>query len=172
MIVNERERLFKHWFDSHKGIIFKVVRAHVAGPEDQDDLFQEILLQMWSSIPAFRGEAKESTWIYRVALNTALAWNRTERKRRRHTVLSEVHETHVPNPREHKPERQETVDRLYIEIRKLPRNDRSLVVLWLDGVSYREMAEILGISESNVGVKLNRIKKRLAETMKGGCNGL
>jgi RNA polymerase sigma-70 factor (ECF subfamily) len=170
MLASEQEGLFKQWLDGHKGLMFKVVRAFAATPEDQDDLFQEILMQLWLSMPSFRGEAKASTWIYRVAVNTALAWNRDERKRRRrHTVLVREHDARVP--RQDGSETQEMVDWLYGEIRKLPRMDGLLVLLYLDGLSYREMAEILGISEGNVGVKLNRIKKRLAKAMKGTGHG-
>jgi RNA polymerase sigma-70 factor, ECF subfamily len=69
----ERETIFRRWLDAHLGLMLKIVRGCAATPQDQDDLFQDVLLQVWSSIPAFRGEAKETTWIYRVAFNTALA---------------------------------------------------------------------------------------------------
>jgi RNA polymerase sigma-70 factor (ECF subfamily) len=174
MLANEQERLFKQWLSDHKGLMFKVVRAFAASPEDQDDLFQEILVQVWSSIPSFRKEAKGSTWIYKVALNTALAWQRAEKKhhRRRISVI-EVNGTSDPDGgRPEALEHREMVEWLYGEIRKLRKVDSSLILLYLDGLSYREMADILGISESNVGAKLNRIKKRLAETMKGATNGI
>jgi RNA polymerase sigma-70 factor (ECF subfamily) len=152
----------------------KVVRGCATAPQDQDDLFQDVLLQVWSSIPAFRGEAKETTWIYRVAFNTALAWRRGERRRR------ERHETFLkldaspraqPSPVDSLPE-QEIVERLYAAIRQLPKVDGSLALMHLDGLSYQEMAEVLGISENYVGVKLNRIRKQLAEQLKGAPDEL
>ena len=82
MTAREQEATFRRWLDAHLGLMLKVVRGCAAGQEDQEDLFQDVLLQIWASIPAFRGEAKETTWIYRMAFNTALAWRRGERRRR------------------------------------------------------------------------------------------
>jgi RNA polymerase sigma-70 factor (ECF subfamily) len=147
----------------------KVVRGCAAAPQDQDDLFQDVLLQIWSSIPAFRGEAKETTWIYRVAFNTALAWRRVERRRRqghetflKFDVSPQMQASHVDLLPE-----QEIVEQLYAAIRRLPKVDASLALMHLDGLSYSEMAEVLGISENYIGVKLNRIRKQLAEQLKG-----
>lgn len=169
MVADERQTIFKKWLGEHQGLIFKVVRAYAGTPEDQDDLFQEILLQLWSSIPGFRGEAKVSTWVYRVALNTALVWKRAEKKRRqRRTRVIDVNE--APDTKQSHTGsvgNRQIVDRLYGAIRELPKVDAGLVLMYLDGLSYSQMADILGISESNVGVKLNRAKKRLAELLKG-----
>src|SRR5882724_6861020 len=98
MTAQQKEAIFRRWLDKHIGLMLKVVRGCAASPQDQDDLFQDVLLQLWSSIPAFRGEARETTWIYRVAFNTALAWRRVERRRR------EGHETFLKfdaSPRSH-----------------------------------------------------------------------
>src|SRR6266567_7035165 len=81
MTAHEQEAIFRRWLEDHMGLMLKVVRG-CAAPQDQDDLFQDVLVQVWSSIPAFRGEARETTWIYRVAFNTALAWRRVQRRRR------------------------------------------------------------------------------------------
>ena len=160
------EALFKRWLEQHSGLVFKVARTFAASDADRDDLVQEILLQLWRSLPRFEGKAKESTWIYRVALNTALAWRRTEHKRRAAQIpvpaIEELPEPDDPIARE----RDELVANLYAAIRRLPKVDAALVLLYLDDVSYREMAEVLGISETNVGVKLNRVRKTLAELMK------
>lgn len=172
MLASEHDRLFKRWLGEHKGLMFKVVRAYAASPEDQDDLFQEILLQVWSSIPAFRGHAKVSTWVYRVALNTAFAWKRADKKHRRRQPLIAANETRdLSSERPDAQRNREILNALYAEIRKLPKVESSLVLLYLDGLSYREMADVLGISETNVGVKLNRTKKRLAESLKGAADG-
>src|SRR3982074_1943109 len=82
MTAQDQEAIFRRWLDEHIGLMLKVVRCCAASPQDQDDLFQDVLLQIWSSIPAFRGEAKETTWIYRVAFNTALAWRSVPRRGR------------------------------------------------------------------------------------------
>lgn len=154
--------------------MLKVVRGCVASPQDQDDLFQDVLLQIWSSIPAFRGEAEETTWIYRVAFNIALAWRRGERRRweghERFLKFIEPPETQASHV-DSSPE-QEIVERLYAAIRQLPKMDAALSLMHLDGLSYREMAEVVGISENYIGVKLNRIRHQLADQLKEANNEL
>ncbi len=169
MTAQAQETIFRQWLDQHLGLMLKVVRGCAAAPPDQDDLFQDVLLQVWSSIPAFRGEAKETTWIYRVAFNTALAWRRGERRRRegletylKFDVLPQAYPSHADSLLE-----QEIVEKLYSAIRQLPKVDASLALMHLDGLSYQEMAEVLGISENYIGVKLNRIRKQLADQLKG-----
>jgi RNA polymerase sigma-70 factor, ECF subfamily len=174
MTSQEQEAIFRRWLDQHLGLILKVVRGCAAAPQDQEDLFQDVLLQVWSSIPTFRGEAKETTWIYRVAFNTALAWRRGERRRR------EGYETFLKldvSPRaqlshtDSLPEK-EVVEQLYAAIRRLPKVDASLALMHLDGLSYQEMGEVLGISENYIGVKLNRIRKQLMQQLKGAYDEL
>lgn len=159
---------FESWVREHGGVILRMARAYTTSDEDREDLAQEILLQLWCSMPRFEGRAKESTWIYRVALNTALAWRRTDaRRRQRFTPLLEVEDIPADEAeRRARLENEEALARLYGAIRALPKVDAALVMLQLDGLSYREMAEVLGISESNVGVKLTRARKALADLMK------
>src|SRR5437016_3326711 len=174
MTAQHQEATFRRWLDEHIGLMLKVVRGCVASPQDQDDLFQDVLLQVWSSIPAFRGEAKETTWIYRVAFNTALAWRRGERRRREgyETFLKfDVSPQSQPSHADVLPE-QEIIEQLYTAIRQLPKVDASLALMHLDGLSYSEMADVLGISESYIGVKLNRIRKQLAKQLKGASDEL
>lgn len=174
MTAHEQETIFRRWFDEHIGLLLKVVRGCAALPQDQEDLFQDVLLQIWTSIPAFRGEAKETTWIYRVAFNTALTWRRGERRRR------EGHERFVKfgDSPQSQPSHldlsshPEIVERLYGAIQQLPKVDASLALMHLDGLSYQEMAEVIGISENYIGVKLNRIRKQLADELKGATHGL
>ncbi|MFC1762389.1 RNA polymerase sigma factor [Planctomycetota bacterium] len=165
----ERENLFKHWLKTHKGLVFRVVRAYADSLEDQDDLFQEILLQLWSSIKNYEGHAKETTWIYRVALNTALLWRRTEtRKRKKHrALLSACQATIAPQGDNEAIYEPHILEQLYQAIRQLSVVDSSVIVMHLEGVAYDEMAEVLGMSKSHVGVRLNRAKRRLATFMKG-----
>lgn len=164
----ERQEVFKGWLQEHTGLVYKVARAFAPGEVDQQDLVQEILLQMWCSLPRFEGKAKASTWIYRVALNTALAWRRKEtRHRATQTPRIEIEDfpgTEVDSAQ--RVAREEVVTRLYDAIHQLPKVDAALVLLYLEDLSYREMAEVLGLSESNVGVKLNRARRALAELMK------
>jgi RNA polymerase sigma-70 factor, ECF subfamily len=157
MTEKEQKHIFEKWLDEHKALIFKVVRAYAFTVMDQDDLFQEITIQVWHSIPTFRQESSATTWIYRISLNTAIKWVRKERKHYQAETLDDVQ--HILQK-----SGQQTDERLvwlYEEIHSLDEIDRSLALLLLDSYSYKEMANILGITESNVGVKINRIKKHL-----------
>lgn len=164
MSIDEQEELFGQWIEEHEPLIHKVVRANAADVNDQDDLFQEIARQLWLSIPSFQGHSKVSTWIYRVALNTAFVWHRNRKRHRRSMVSANLdveHSTAERSPST-EAEKRETLDWLYDEIRKMPKVDRSLTLLYLDEFSYQEIGEILGMSTNHVGVKLNRLKKKLA----------
>jgi RNA polymerase sigma-70 factor (ECF subfamily) len=163
----DQESLFKRWLSVHGGIVLKVARSYTLTAADGQDLAQEISLQLWRSIEQFEGRASETTWIYRVALNTALSWRRGERRRRaRQEPLLDVGDVALVEVDSGADvERRELVRQLYGAIHQLPKADAAVVLLYLDGLSYRQMAEVLGISESNVGVKLNRVKKALTELM-------
>lgn len=162
------ESLFKSWLIEHCGAVLKVARAYTLTTEVCQDLAQEILLQVWRSLPQFQGRASASTWTYRVALNTALGWRRKEHRRRaRQQPLFEVEDLSVAGlDSAQQIVQREAVKRLNAAIRQLPKTAAALVLLYLDDLSYRQIAEVLGISESNVGVKLNRAKKALCELMK------
>ena len=158
MKESEQRSIFENWLQQYQALLFKVVRAYAFNAEDQDDLFQEIAIQLWRSVPNFRGEAAATTWIYRVALNTALKWTRREQKHQDGRQSIDNRESLL---REKAAANDERLDWLYQEIAKLNEVDRSLALLLLDGFSYREMAEMIGISESNIGVRIHRIKKHL-----------
>jgi len=163
MKESEHKQIFEAWLHKHKGLLFKVVRAYAFTPPDQEDLFQEVALQLWNSIPNFRGNAAATTWIYRVALYAAIAWTRKEKKHNEGRQLLTRNEHFLVET----PKAQDTrLDWLYEQIGRLNEIDRSLTLLLLDGFSYKEMSQILGISESNVGVKINRIKKYLIHKSK------
>jgi RNA polymerase sigma-70 factor (ECF subfamily) len=167
-LVDENpESLFKSWLTEHGGAILKAARAFTLTTEDCQDLVQEILLQVWRSLPQFQGRASASTWLYRVALNTALGWHRKEHRRRvrQHPILEDEDLSVAGLDSAQQAVQREVVDRLYASIRQLPKTEAALVLLYLDDLSYRQMAEVLGISESNVGVKLNRAKKALSKLM-------
>ncbi|GAB4049981.1 RNA polymerase sigma factor [Spirosoma litoris] len=154
----EQNRIFDTWLGQHKALLFNVVRAYATTAMDQDDLFQEIVIQVWHSIPTFRQQSSSSTWVYRIALNTALKWVGKERK---HAAAQESLDNIPAILQETKVQVDERLTWLYEAIYQLDEIDRSITLLLLDGFSYKEMATIIGISESNVGVKINRIKKQL-----------
>jgi RNA polymerase sigma-70 factor (ECF subfamily) len=157
----ERQRTFENWLALHKALIFKVVRAYTTSDADRDDLFQEIVIQVWRSIPSFRQESSVTTWLYRIALNTAIKYSKKERKRSHGEALDDVqHLLHEVEPFD------ERLSWLYEAIQRLDKVDRSISLLLLEGFTYKEMAVMLGITESNVGVKINRIKKQLIEQSK------
>jgi len=163
MEETEQRRIFDDWLGRHRGLLFKVVRAYAFSPHDRDDLFQEVVTQVWNSIPRFRAESAVTTWLYRVALNSSLAWTRRERKHRGRTQALDGTE---PALRETTQAQDGRLGWLHEAIAQMDHIDRSLTLLLLDGFSYRDMAETLGISESNVGVKINRIKSRLINKSK------
>lgn len=168
MTENEQDDLFRQWLREHQGIVVRVARARTDNQNDWEDLFQEILLQLWRSTAKFRGDSAASTWIYRVALNTSLAWDRSRRRYRdRVGRLAEPNDVAEEGRNDHAAE----VDRLYEAIRTLSKADSSIMLLHLDGLSYREMAEVVGISVSNVGVRLNRAKARLLRAFEEDGHG-
>ena len=168
MLDAERNRVFESWIDAHKAILLKVARVYGATHSDREDLFQEIALQVWHSVEAYRGDCAATTWIYRVALNTALAWRRRERKHGegRQDIEAAAALLIAPSVRDPR------LEWIYDRIAELDEANRSLALLMLDGFSYREMSQILGLGESNVGMKINRIKAalaaRLAKEERGG----
>lgn len=160
MNASDRERLFNEWLEGHRGILFKVVHAYAFEEADRQDLFQEIAVQVWRSVEAFRGESSVPTWLYRVALNTAIAWSRKERRHRQgREPIEGVEAVLAAAPVAGRDPRLEW---LYRQIAQLKETDRSVALLLLDGFSYKEIAGIVGLTEGNVGVKINRIKSALS----------
>ena len=155
------EREFLTMVQDNQGIIHKICRIYRDSLEDREDLFQEVIFQLWRSYPSFSGGSKSSTWLYRVALNTAMA---SFRKNKPNVTSAEyLPDIQFEDINNEDNERQEE---LIAGIRQLSEPDRALIALFLDELSYQQIALILGISESNVGVKLNRIKIRLQKLVK------
>jgi RNA polymerase sigma-70 factor (ECF subfamily) len=160
VLDSERDRIFGDWLASHKGILFKVVHAYAFEHADRQDLFQEIALQVWRSVDAYRGESSVTTWMYRVALNSAIAWTRKQDRHQRGKQSLDVIEGLLTTSSE--AGRDPRVEWLYHQIAQLKDVDRSVALLMLDGFAYKDIAAIAGISEGNVAVKINRIKAALA----------
>lgn len=163
------ESLFEEWLRTYRGIFFKVTRSFARTPADAAELAQEIQLQLWNSLPAYSGRASASTWVYRVCLNTALAWRRgTDRREARLEPDADVSllTANAASPAESASER-EILEKLYASIHAMDGFDRALVLMMLDGLPYREIAEVMGLTETHVGVALTRARRRLATLMKG-----
>jgi RNA polymerase sigma factor, sigma-70 family len=141
---------------ANERLIYKVCRVYESDADIRQDMFQEIVLQAWSAYPRYRQAAAFSTWLYRIALNTAITFQRRS-KRNIVTSVAEVPDVHAMAP----VGADETYERMYKLIASLPAMEKALVVLYLDDYPYREIADMLGISESNVGTKLARIKEKL-----------
>ena len=161
---NDRELLFLTMVRQNDSRLRRICRVYAHDVEARKDLHQEILLQLWRSLPSFSGASSLDTWVYRVALNTALAQARRRLARPDDTLTIEFQEhehateAHVDEPIE----TGERMEQLLAAIDRLHDIDKMLITMYLDERSYREMADVIGISESHVGVKLHRIRTALA----------
>lgn len=158
----------------HSGILAKVARSCARGERERDDLVRELAFQVWNSASRFDGAAKPTTWIYRVCLNTALTWRRnTGRHVRRVDGEADVAAlpSGVPSPAK-AAERNDLLEHVYRGLHALSDADRSLLLMQLDGLAYRDIADVLGLTENHVGVALNRARQRLAVQLKGLINEL
>lgn len=168
MTPPEPNTLFDDWLRQHAAVLHHVVNGFAAGA-DRHDLMQEILLALWRALPAYRGQSQASTFIYRVAHNTALTWRRSYRNyaRRLDRLETIAADELAPADGEADAREREALANIYEAIRRLPPLDRSLVLLHLDGLTYAEIAEIHGLTESNVGVRLLRLKQKLTTLLEG-----
>ncbi len=151
------QQAFATLIQQHEKLVYKVCHLYAADDEDIRDLFQEIVLQAWNGYARYRGDAAVSTWLYRVALNTAITHQRRQRNAITTTtqlpIIDVADDGHVPYAEEYRI--------MHKLIGELPPLDKALVLLYFEDRTHAEIAEILGISTSNVGTKLNRIKDRL-----------
>ena len=155
------ENVFLKILEEHQGIIYKVCRMYRDTKEDQEDLFQEIALQLWKAYPKFREESKISTWMYRIALNTAIAIFRKNKINLefKDTIPKSISQNHYDASSENE-------ERLFEAIRILNKADRAIIALYLEDYPYKDIAKIIGITENNVGVKISRIKEKLKTILK------
>lgn len=155
------EKEFISLIDQHQRIIHKVCNLYRDAYADREDLFQEITLQAWKAFGSFRGDAKFSTWLYRVALNTAITFFRKE-KRQPNIYITES----LPDFRSNEPHDpiEDQVKAMYAAIGELSKIDKAIVMLYLEDYNYNDIGDIIGITANNVAVKMNRIKTRLRES--------
>lgn len=154
----------------HKAMLHKVCNVYCHNEFDRQDLFQEIVIQLWRSFPKFRGEAKFSTWLYRIALNTAISDIRRQKK---NITLSDPN--NLPTEIEdvqHYQHKEEKLQQLYIAISQLTEIEKAVIMLYLEDKTYDEMEEILGIPQNNLRVKVNRIKEKLRKLTKAIEHGI
>jgi RNA polymerase sigma-70 factor (ECF subfamily) len=162
---HEREQLFDEIYVSMRDRIYRLCYGYLYEPAEVDDLFQEVMGNLWRSLPRFRGSSGLGTWVYRVAVNTALLYNRRLVRRRPPLDAGLPAVAADPGPEE-SASRTQLLDRLRRCISGLSGPDRLLVTLLLEELPYREMADILGITVNYVGVRINRVKQKLETCMR------
>ena len=161
--MKEKETAFLERIEKHKGILYKVSKMYMDTADDQQDLFQEIICQLWKSYDSFRNESQFSTWMYRVAINTAIVFLKKEkRKVDRYEITSE----NIKEEDSDADEKERQIEHFYKAVQKLDKIDKAIMFYQLEGFSQREIGENLGITEGNARVKLKKKKKKLREIIK------
>lgn len=161
-LADTSEKSFINLINEHQGLIHKVCYLYETDREVRNDLFQEIVLQLWKSFHTFRGEAKITTWMYRIALNTAISGIR---KQKRGLQTQELEERHFNISDYVSDAQEENIKKLHQCIRQLNEIDRAMVMMALDEVPYEEIAETIGITQNNVRVRMNRTREKLRKLM-------
>lgn len=157
METKELEREFLDMIAAQKRVIYKVCYIYAKDQDDLNDLFQEVVLNLWKSFPSYRGDSTVTTWVYRIAMNTCITFLRRSNTRLQTIPMTADVASLVADEEGRTGQLQE----LYRLINKLGKLERALILLWLEELSYQEMADILGISKANVAVKLLRTKEKL-----------
>ncbi len=158
---NTQEALFQDMLDKNSAQILRICSVYGQDADEKQDLFQEVVINLWKSLPSFKGNAALSTWVYRVALNVCMQNSlKIKRHQSKHVKLDSIH-YEIPPHHEDAGEEQERINQLYTCIKQLPDIDRNLVMLSLEDLPYKEIAEITGITENHVAVRMKRLKERL-----------
>ncbi|MBX2846029.1 MAG: RNA polymerase sigma factor [Saprospiraceae bacterium] len=160
--ANESE--FLKLYQENQGIVYKICHLYGKTEVDKQDLFQEITIQLWKAFPTFKGTAKFSTWMYRVALNTAITFFRKGKKKRSEVELN-TDFARTLTYEDYDDETEQRLKLMYAAIEKLNEIEKALVFLYLEDKAYREIAATLGISEVNARVKMNRVKTKLKKLL-------
>lgn len=159
--MSSLEKEFLEKIEKHKGVIFKISKMYMDDFDDQKDLFQEITFQVWKAYPTFEGRSEFSTWLYRIALNTAILFLKSE-KRRSFIQNNEVSNFKI-NQEEYDDEDEQKLKKMYEAINQLNAIDKALIFYYLENYSGKQIAEQMGISEVNARVKMNRAKEKLKQ---------
>lgn len=156
---------FTSLLHEHQGIVHKISSLYFGNRREKEDYTQELIIQLWKAYPSFKSESKFSTWMYRVCLNAAIDLLRKEKTKPILVTVDDYTFQSIPNQKESEHRNQEL---LYQAIAQLSPIDKGIITLYLDGFSYKEIAQIIGISESNTGVKITRIKSNLLKQINHG----
>jgi RNA polymerase sigma factor (sigma-70 family) len=158
----EIQERFQARLEEHKKILYKICNSYCRDRDARDDLAQEIIIQLWQSFGKYDESRRFSTWMYRIALNVAISFYRRERTRTRHVISDEEHVLEAANETESQSEEMRV---LYQFIERLDPLNKALVLLYLDGNNYQEIAEVVGISETNVATKISRLKSKMKQEL-------
>ncbi len=159
--MSSLEKEFLEKIEKHKGVIFKISKMYMDNFDDQKDLFQEITFQVWKAYPTFEGRSAFSTWLYRIALNTAIIFLKSEK--RRSFIQNDEVENFKITQNDYNEEEELKLKKMYEAINQLNAIDKALIFYYLEDFSGKEIASQLGITEVNARVKLNRAKEKLKE---------
>lgn len=160
--MKNKKTLFNEILDGSKGSIYRICTAYLADPEHRNDLYQEILIAIWHSMDRFEGQSKWNTFIYRIAVNTAIKYCLKIKKENQMISRSEIPDI----PAERDQDLEPMIQKMLNCIQLMADNERILLGLVLENLSYKEIAEVLGTDINHVGVRINRAKKKLLELMK------
>lgn len=165
--MNISEEKFAEIVETHQSRIKHLCKVYTNRTQDEKDLFQEILIQIWKSLPSFKGDAEISTWMYRIGVNTAISFIRKKKTREGYySSYQKEKDNDGTDYYEHKYSRQdERTQKLYKAIDKLNVLEKAIITMYLDDFSYREIGFVTDMTENYVGVKLNRIKKKLSKVI-------
>lgn len=165
-----KESLFNDIYDSNKDKIYRICCFYIPDAEDRKDLFQEVLTNIWRGLDHFEGRSKISTWIYRIAVNTSMAYfKKQSREINKKEFIAQEIELENTNP--HKDNEQETIINLHRAIANLNKMEKAIVSLMLEEVTQKEIAQILGFTENNIRVRIHRMKNRLKSILKPENHG-
>ncbi|MGZ3767850.1 MAG: RNA polymerase sigma factor [Mucilaginibacter sp.] len=162
--MDAKQTQFLGLIEEHKGILFKICKVYQDDADDRNDLLQEMTLQLWLAFDSFRGESKFSSWMYRVALNTAIAFFKKQKRRPDDQPLHQDFDR--ADELSHASEKEEKLAVFYKAVQQLGKVEKALIYLYMEDQPYADIASHLGITEVNVRVRLNRVKNKLKEIIK------
>jgi len=157
-----KEESFTRIIKENEGLIFKITTIYTENGQDQKDLYQEIVYQLWKSYDSFRNESKISTWMYRIALNTAIG---QLKKRKKQSITTSIDQVVLRQTENYDTEFEKRLKMVYEQIHQLNILEKGLILLLLEGKKYEEIAEITGLSHTNVATRISRIKQKLKSKM-------
>jgi RNA polymerase sigma-70 factor (ECF subfamily) len=167
-LESQHETSFLKLIDENRPRILKICRAYAWNPADRDDLYQEILFQIWRALPGLKENAYAGTWMYRVALNTSITFVRKHASRNNRATPFQPQDLarRIESSQQLHQSEDQRLDNLYAAISQLNESEKALIVLFLEDLTYDEIGEALGLSPNHVGVALHRAKKKLSILMK------